>query len=64
MRIVNTSFEALLRKSSNFDFILNPGDTFSLPKNIKYSLELTKPGMGGMYKVIPTDDKPGSTHRK
>ena len=51
-------------KSSNFDFILNPGDTFSLPKNIKYSLELTKPGMGGMYKVIPTDDKPGSTHRK
>ena len=51
-------------KSDICDLILNPGDTFSLPKHNKYSLEPTKPGMAGMYKVIPTDDMPGSTHRK
>ena len=51
-------------KSEIFDLILNPGDTFSLPKNNKYSLEPTKPGMSTIYKVIPTDDIPGSTHRK
>ena len=51
-------------KSEICDFILNPGDTFSLPKNNKYSLEPTKPGMSTIYKVIPTDDIPGSTHRK
>ena len=51
-------------KSEICDLILNPGDTFSLPKNNKYSLEPTKPGMSTIYKVIPTDDMPGSTHRK
>ena len=51
-------------KSDICDLILNPGDTFSLPKHNKYSLEPTKPGMAGIYKVIPTDDMPGSTHRK
>ena len=51
-------------KSDICDLILNPGDTFSIPKHNKYSLEPTKPGMAGMYKVIPTDDMPGSTHRK
>ena len=51
-------------KSDICDLILNPGDTFSLPKLNKYSLEPTKPGMAGIYKVIPTDDMPGSTHRK
>ena len=51
-------------KSEICDLILNPGDTFSLPKNNKYSLEPTKPGMATIYKVIPTDDMPGSTHRK
>ena len=51
-------------KSEICDLILNPGDTFSLPKNNKYSLEPTKPGMSTIYKVIPTDDIPGSTHRK
>ena len=51
-------------KSEMFDIILNPGDTFSLPKNNKYTLEPTKPGNASIYKVIPTDDKPGSTQRK
>ena len=51
-------------KSEICDLILNPGDTFSLPKNNKYSLEPTKPGMSTIYKIIPTDDMPGSTHRK
>ncbi len=47
-----------------FDIILNPGDTFSLPKNNEYILEPIKPGIASIYKVIPTDDKPGSTQRK
>ena len=51
-------------KSEIFDLILNPGDTFSLPKNNEYILEPTKPGIASIYKVIPTDDKPGSTQRK
>ncbi len=51
-------------KSEMFDIILNPGDTFSLPKNNKYTLEPTKPGISSIYKVIPTDDNPGSTQRK
>ena len=51
-------------KSEMFDIILNPGDTFSLPKNNKYTLESTKPGIASIYKVIPTDDSPGSTQRK
>ena len=51
-------------KSEIFDIILNPGDTFSLPKNNKYTLEPTKPGIASIYKVIPTDDNPGSTQRK
>ena len=51
-------------KSEMFDIILNPGDTFSLPKNNKYTLESTKPGIASIYKVIPTDDNPGSTQRK
>ena len=51
-------------KSEIFDIILNPGDTFSLPKNNKYTLEPIKPGIASIYKVIPTDDNPGSTQRK
>ena len=51
-------------KSEMFDIILNPGDTFSLPKNNKYKLEPTKPGIASIYIVIPTDDNPGSTQRK
>ena len=51
-------------KSEMFDIILNPGDTFSLPKNNKYTLEPTKPGIASIYKVIPKDDNPGSTQRK
>ena len=51
-------------KSEMFDIILNPGDTFSLPKNNKYTLEPTKPGIASIYKVIPTDDNPGFTQRK
>ena len=51
-------------KSEMFDIILNPGDTFSLPKNNKYTLEPTKPGIASIYKVIPTDDNPGPTQRK
>ena len=51
-------------KSEMFDIILNPGDTFSLPKNNEYILEPIKPGIASIYKVIPTDDNPGSTQRK
>ena len=50
--------------SENYNLILNPGDTFSLPKNNVYTLNPTKPGMATLYKVIPTDDKPGPTTRK
>ena len=50
--------------SENYNLILNPGDTFSLPKKNDYRLEPTKPGIATMYKVIPTNDKPGPTHRK
>ncbi len=50
--------------SKNYNLILNPGDTFSLPKNNEYTLNPTKPGMATLYKVIPTDDKPGPTTRK
>ena len=50
--------------SRNYSLILNPGDTFSLPKNNEYTLNPTKPGMATLYKVIPTDDKPGPTTRK
>ena len=46
------------------NLILNPGDTFSLPKNNEYTLNPTKPGMATLYKVIPTNDKPGPTTRK
>ena len=48
----------------NYNLILNPGDTFSLPKNNEYTLNPTKPGISTLYKVIPTDDKPGPTTRK
>ena len=48
----------------NYNLILNPGDTFSLPKNNEYTLNPTKPGIATLYKVIPTDDKPGPTTRK
>ena len=50
--------------SKNYNLILNPGDTFSLPKNNKFTLNPTKPGVATLYKVIPTDDKPGPTSRK
>ena len=50
--------------SKNYNLILNPGDTFSLPKNNKFTLNPTKPGMATLYKVIPTDDRPGPTSRK
>ena len=50
--------------SKNYNLILNPGDTFSLPKNNKFTLNPTKLGMATLYKVIPTDDKPGPTTRK
>ena len=50
--------------SKNYNLILNPGDTFSLPKNNEYTLNPTKPGMATLYKVIPTNDKPGPTTRK
>ena len=50
--------------SVNYNLILNPGDTFSLPKNNKFTLNPTKPGMATLYKVIPTNDKPGPTSRK
>ena len=50
--------------SKNYNLILNPGDTFSLPKNNKFTLNPTKPGVATLYKVIPTDDKPGPTYRK
>ncbi len=46
----------------NYSLILNPGDTFSLPKNNLFNLEPTKPGIATMYVVIPTNDKPGPTH--
>ena len=46
----------------NYSLILNPGDTFSLPKNNVFNLEPTKPGIATMYVVIPTNDKPGPTH--
>ena len=48
----------------NCSLILNPGDTFSLPKNNVFNLEPTKPGIATMYVVIPTNDKPGPTHWK
>ena len=50
--------------SKNYNLILNPGDTFSLPKKNDYRLEPTKPGIATMYKVKPTNDKPVPTHRK
>ena len=50
--------------SKNYNLILNPGDTFSLPKNNEFTLNPTKPGMATLYKVIPTDDRPGPTTRK
>ena len=50
--------------SKNYNLILNPGDTFSLPKNNEFTLNPTKPGMATLYKVIPTDDRPGPTSRK
>ena len=57
--------EGFWRIDSDFcNVILNPGDTLSLPKNNEYTLEPTKPGMSSIYKVIPTNDKPGLTHRK
>ena len=46
------------------NLILNPGDTFSLPKNNEYTLNPTKPGMATLYKVIPTNDKPVPKTRK
>ncbi len=50
--------------SKNYNLILNPGDTFSLPKSNEFTLNPTKPGMSTLYKVIPTNDKPGPTSRK
>ena len=50
--------------SKNYNLILNPGDTFSLPKNNEFTINPTKPGVATLYKVIPTDDKPGPTSRK
>ena len=49
-------------KSDIFNLTLNPGDTFSVPKNTQFNLKTTKPYMSSMYQVIPTDDPAGATH--
>ena len=49
-------------ESEIFNLTLNPGDTFSVPKNTQFNLKTTKPYMSSMYQVIPTDDPAGATH--
>ena len=44
-----------------FNLTLNPGDTFSVPKNTQFSLKTTKPYMSSMYQVTPTNDPAGTT---
>ena len=48
-------------ESDIFNLTLNPGDTFSVPKNTQFNLKTTKPYMSSMYQVIPTDDPAGAT---
>jgi quercetin dioxygenase-like cupin family protein len=47
--------------SSDFSETLNPGDTFSVPENLDYSLKPSMTGESSLYRVIPTDDPAGPT---
>ena len=49
-------------ESDIFNLTLNPGDTFSVPKNTQFNLKTTKPYTSSIYQVIPTDDPAGLTH--
>ena len=49
-------------ESDIFNLTLNPGDTFSVPKNTRFNLKTIKPYMSSIYQVIPTDDPAGATH--
>ena len=54
---------------NNDEFQVEKGRFFQLhidqlPKNNEFTLNPTKPGMATLYKVIPTDDRPGPTFRK
>ena len=49
--------------SDDFETVLNPGDTFSVPQDLAYKLEPSMTGESGLYRVIPTDDPAGATWR-
>ena len=49
--------------SNIFETVLNPGDTFSVPEDLDYTLEPSMTGESGLYRVIPTDDPAGATWR-
>jgi len=49
--------------SDDFETVLNPGDTFSVPQDLPYKLEPSMTGESGLYRVIPTDDPAGATWR-
>ena len=49
--------------SNTFKTVLNPGDTFSVPEDLDYTLEPSMTGESGLYRVIPTDDPAGATWR-
>ena len=49
--------------SNTFETVLNPGDTFSVPEDLDYTLEPSMTGESGLYRVIPTDDPAGATWR-
>ena len=49
--------------SDDFETVLNPGDTFSVPGHLDYKLEPSMTGESGLYRVIPTSDPAGATWR-
>ena len=61
-QIVLIPFEGHWRlKILSKELILNPGDTISIPKNIKHTIEPAMTERASMYTVKSTLDKPGST---
>ncbi len=50
-------------ESADLNTTLNPGDTFSVPENLKYKILPAMTGECAIYRIKPTDDPAGPTWR-
>ncbi len=48
-------------ESSDFNAILNPGDTFSIPENLEHKISPAMTGECALYRIKPTNDAAGPT---